>query len=224
MPLAGSNSRISRAGWPPSLSVPVSARRFMSYVLPEPGELARRAQLVVDAASWFPGRARELAVALGEEPELADMLPEWLVNLVLDLGRAGLGAEAAMVGDALARVDPDRRALYDGDIAVALAQAGLAEQARAKIESNLTRWPDDFWIRVHAGDALAALGDADAGEGHFAAALEMAEAADDFEARYEAVMRLRQLKHDGQPDVHQPTGQRRQPKRKRSRSQRRHKR
>ena len=194
------------------------------YVIPEPSELAARAQLVVDAAGWFPGHARELAIALGEEPELADSLPDWLVTLVLDLGRAGLGAEAAMVGDALARVDPEQQAFYDGDIAMALAQAGLTEQARARIESNLTRWPDDFWIRIHAGDALAALGDADAAEGHFAAALEMAEAADDFEARHDAVMRLRQLRHDGQADVRQPTGQRRQPKRKRSRSQHRRKR
>src|SRR5439155_12385592 len=153
----------------------------------EPGELAVRARLVVEAAGWFPGRARDLAIALGEEPEMADLLPEWLVNLVLDLGRAGLGAEAVMVGDALARVDPDRRAFYDGDIAVALAQAGLAEQTRAKVESNLTQWPDDFWIRVHAGDALAELGDAAAAEGHFAGALDMAEAADDLEARYDAV-------------------------------------
>jgi len=56
------------------------------------------------------------------------------------------------------------------------------------------------------------------------AALEMAEAADDFEALYDAVMRLRQLRHDGQSDVRQPTGQRRQPKREGSRSRRRRKR
>ena len=222
--LTAASARLELPHLPCGLATKLAGAGQTMYVVPEPRTLAERAQLVVHAASWFPGRARDLAIALGEEPELADLLPDWLVNLVLDLGRAGLGAEAAIVGDALARVDPDQRALYDGDIAVALAQAGLAEQARAKVESNLTRWPDDFWIRVHAGDALAALGDAAAAEGHFAEALEMAEAADDFEARHDAVMRLRQLRRDGQPDVHQPTGQRRQPKRKRSRSRRRRKR
>src|SRR6266498_5209141 len=116
-----------------------------SDLVSEPEELAARARLVVEAASWFPGRRDDFAVALGVETELAGLLPDWLVGLVGDLGRAGLGTEAAMVGDALARVNPDLQALLDGDIAVALAEAGLAEQARARIESNLTRWPDDFW-------------------------------------------------------------------------------
>jgi hypothetical protein len=222
--LTDASGRLELPHLPGGLATKLAGAGEAMYVMPEPGELAVRAQLVVDAAGWFPGRARELAIALGEEPELAGLLPDWLVTLVLDLGRAGLGAEAAMVGDALAQVDPDRRALYDGDTAVALAQAGLAEQARAKIEANLARWPDDVWIRVHAGDALAALGDAAGAEGHFAAALEMAEAADDFEARSDALMRLRQVGHDERPDVRQPTGQRRQPKRKRSRSRRRRKR
>jgi hypothetical protein len=78
------------------------------YVIPEPDELAERAKLVIDAASWFPGQPDVLAVALGQEPDVADQLPDWLVSLVLDLGRAGLGPEAADVGRALAQVDPDR--------------------------------------------------------------------------------------------------------------------
>lgn len=72
-----------------------------------------------------------------------------------------------MVGDALAQVDPDSRAFYDGEVAVALAKAGLAEEARARIEASLTRWPDDFWVRVRVGDVLAALGDLDGAEAHF---------------------------------------------------------
>jgi len=110
-----------------------------------------------------------------------------------------------MVGDALARVDPDLRAFLDGDVAVALAQAGLAEQARARVESNLARWPADFWIRVHAGDALAVLGDLDGAAAHFDAAQTMAEESDDFEARADAVERLRQI------DQHRPNRQRRAP-------------
>src|SRR5262249_34323754 len=147
---------------------------------------------VVEAASWFAGRRKDFTVALGEEPELAGQLPEWLITLILDLGRAGLPAEAEMVGEALAKVDPGLRSFLDGDIAVVLAEAGLAEQARARVEANLTRWPDDLWIRMHAGDALAALGDRDAAAAHFQAALDIADESDDFEARSDAAERLRQ--------------------------------
>jgi hypothetical protein len=184
------------------------------YVVPEPDELAERARLVVEAASWFPGRLHDFAVALGAEPELPCQLPDWLINLVLDLGRAGLGAEAVRVGEALTRIDPDLQAMLDGDVAVALAQAGMAEQARARIESNLIRWPDDFWNRIHAGDALAALGDRDGAVTHFDAALRMAEAIDDFEARFDAIERLRVIGRYGPAERRQPgTQQRRQPRR-----------
>jgi hypothetical protein len=192
------------------------------YVVPEPDVLAERAQLVVEAAGWFPGRAGELALALGEEPEAVGRLPDWLVNLIIDLGRGGLGAEAAAVGDALARVDPDRSAMFAADVSVALAEAGLADQARARVAAMLTRWPADFWCRVHAGDAEARLGALDAADEHFRVALRMAEDTDDFEARSDAVERLRELRHQGragnEPAPRQ--GQRRQPCRKPSRSQR----
>jgi hypothetical protein len=145
------------------------------YIVPERGVLATRAEYVVEAAGWFPGRPDELAVALGYEPDLAGHLPDWLVNLVADLGRAGLGAEAVRVGDALARVDPESRAFYDGSVAVALAAAGLAEQAKARIDANLTRWPDDLWIRIHAGDALLALGDLEGAKAHSETAVGIAE-------------------------------------------------
>jgi tetratricopeptide (TPR) repeat protein len=185
--------------------------------------LAARAERVVEAARWFPGRPDDLAVALGEEPDAAGQLPDWLDNLVDDLGRAGLGAEAARVGDALARVDPDNRAVYDRDVAVALAESGLAEQATAQIEANLTRWPDDFWIHVRSGDALLALGDLDGAEAHFETAVRIADDTDDFEVRHDAVRRLRQIRRRTSQDDG-PRGQRRQPKRKLSKSQRKHKR
>jgi hypothetical protein len=127
------------------------------------------------------------------------------------------------VGDALARVDPDNRAMHDGDVAVALAEAGLVEQAKARIEANLTRWPDDFWIRVHAGDALLALGDLDGAKAHFETAVEIADDTGDFEVRHDAVRRLRKISRlTSQED--DPRGQRRQPKRKLSKSQRKQKR
>ncbi|HSZ31514.1 MAG TPA: hypothetical protein VK784_17365 [Pseudonocardiaceae bacterium] len=223
--LIDASHRLERPHLPNGVATKLAGAGEAMYVVPEPGELLIRAELVVEAARWFPGRPDQLAIALGQEPEPAGQLPDWLVNLVLDLGRAGLGAEAVMVGDALARVDPDSWACYDGDVMVALAEAGLAEEARARIEASLTRWPDDFWIRVHAGDALAALGDLDEAEAHFYTALSMAEQADDFEARYDAIHRLRKIgRGESQDERGQPRRQRRQSRRKLSKSQRKRKR
>ncbi len=223
--LTDASRRLEQPHLPNGLATKLAGAGEAMYVVPEPGELSVRADLVVEAASWFPGRPDQLAIALGQESEPAGQLPDWLVNLVLDLGRAGLGAEAVMVGDALAQVDPDSRAFYDGDVVVALAEAGLAEEVRARIEASLTRWPDDFWIRVHAGDALAALGDFDGAEAHFDTALSMAEQADDFEARYDAIHRLRQIgRGKSQDERGHPRGHRRQSRRKLSKSQRKRKR
>jgi hypothetical protein len=216
--LGDASARLGRPHLPNGLATRLAGAGEAMYIVPERGVLATRAEHVVEAAGWFPGRPDELAVALGEEPDQAGLLPDWLVNLVADLGRAGLGVEAARVGDALARVDPESRSFYDGSVAVALAEAGLAERAKARIEANLTRWPDDFWIRVHTGDALVALGDLDGAKAHFETAVGIAEDADDFEVRYDAVRRLRKI---GRQDV-RPRGQRRQLKRKLSKSQRKH--
>ena len=146
------------------------------------------------------------------------------MNLVLDLGRAGLGTETVMVGEALGRVDPEQRATFDADVAVALAEAGLAEDARARIAANLARWPDDFWIRVHAGDALAALGDREGAEGHFGAAVGMADEADDFTGRSDAMERLTRLRRTSAQDARSQPMVRRHQRKVRSRAQRKRKR
>jgi tetratricopeptide (TPR) repeat protein len=119
-------------------------------------------------------------------------LPEWMANIVLDLGGAGRAAEAE-AADALIRIDPDNESTYAADLGCALAEAGDAPAARARIEANLARWPEQPWVRVHAGDVLQELGDADGAEAHFLAALEMAEEADDFELRSDVFDRLAQL-------------------------------
>jgi tetratricopeptide (TPR) repeat protein len=112
---------------------------------------------------------------------------------VLDLGRAGLAAEAAEAADALMRVDPDNESTYAADLGRALAEAGDASAARARVEANLARWPDETRVRVQAGDALQELGDTDTAEAHFLVALEMAEEADDFELRSDVFDRLADL-------------------------------
>jgi hypothetical protein len=191
--ITDASSRIDRPHLPNGLATKLADTGQGMYVVPQPAELARRARLVVEATSWFPGRATDFAIALGEEPDLAGFPPDWLVNLVLDLGRGGLGAAAAAVGDALTTVDPELRSMLDGDVAVALARAGLAEQALTKIEDKLTRWPDDFWIRVRAGDAMLVLGDRERAAAHFRAAVDLAEETDGFAARSDAIERLRRL-------------------------------
>jgi tetratricopeptide (TPR) repeat protein len=160
----------------------------------EPEELVRLAEAVIEAAALYPGRDQAFAVALGADEKMP-WLPEWVMNLPLDLGRAGLGAEAAAVGDALGVVDADNAAVYAADVGVALAEAGDAAAARDRIADNLERWPDELWVRMHAGDALQALGDTQGAEQHFRAALEMAEKADDFEGGSDAAQRLSDLGH-----------------------------
>jgi hypothetical protein len=89
----------------------------------EPEELAAEAHAVVETAQWFPGRPEALAVALGAEEDMP-WLPEWLGNLVLDLGYAGLAAEAAAVGEALGRVDPVNESVYDRRCGIRPGQGG----------------------------------------------------------------------------------------------------
>jgi hypothetical protein len=179
----------------------------------QPDELAERARLVVEAANWFPARLQEFVIALGEDPELATVVPDWVVSLILDLGRAGLGEQAARVGDALTSVDPQRQAFYADAVAVALARAGMADQARARVAENLALWPDDVWVRVHAGDALAALDDLDAATAHFEAARDLASSLRDTDARFIVERRLRDALRAAGGSPPPPVQQRHQPRR-----------
>ena len=196
------------------------ADEFVGTV-PDRDELARRAELVVEAAGWFPVRPDDLAAALGVDPELGSWFPEWLENLVLDLGNAGLGEQASRVGDALGQVDPAQQAFYDADVAVALAESGLSEAARDKVAANLARWPAVFSVRLHAGDALAALGDVDGAKVHFEAAYEMADANGDVEDRALAAERLGRARRARPPAPGQRTRRRGKPSRSRRKRPRR---
>ncbi len=177
---------------PNGLATRLAGAEDLMFELRERDELAVVVQELVEAAGWFPGRAEDPALALGAE-EGMPWLPEWMENLVLDLGRAGLSAEAAEAGDPLIRIDPDNESTYAADLGCALAEPGDAPAARTRIEANLARWPEQPWVRVHAGDALQELGDADGAEAHFLAALEMAEEADNFELRVDVFDRLAAL-------------------------------
>lgn len=219
--LGDATIRLELPHLPNGLATRLAGAEEGMYVVPEPDVLAERARLVQEAASWFGGRRRDLSLALGEESWAADLLPDWLVSLPLDLGRAGLGDEAAAVGDALIRVDPDGAATYEGVVALALAEAGLIDQVHARLEAMLTRWPDDLSCHLSAGDALAALGDTDGAAEHFLVAREMADDADDFEARSDAVERLDQLRpRHTRASAPKPPSRQRAPRRKLSRAKR----
>lgn len=218
--ITDASTRLGLPHLPNGLATKLAPARHGVYVIDQPEELAERASLVVQAAAWFPGRVRDFTVALGEQPDWAGMMPDWLVTLILDLGRAGLGAQAEKVGDALAEVDPDQRAFYHADIPVALAQAGMADQARARVAANLARWPDDVWVRIHAGDAYATLSDPATASTHFQTALDLADQLDDTEARRTALHRLRQTRRDSGESPPTPTRPRHQPKRSTSRRKR----
>jgi hypothetical protein len=157
--------------------------------------LASRVRLLAETANGFHGRVYDFAEALGDSD-----LPDWLMCLVPNLGHAGLAAEAVLVADALTGVDPSRGAYFAGDAgfaladaAAVLADASLAAEARAKVEANLTQWPDDFWIRMHAGDALELLGDTEGALAHFEAARQLAVASKSFEDRRDAAERIRAI-------------------------------
>jgi hypothetical protein len=185
---SGENGRICPTGWPrgwPEPARPCTARRSQPNSPSAHERLSRRR-----AGSKV---ARDMGIALGEDPEYGPDIPDWLLNLVLDLGRAGLADEAVSVAEALGRVEPELRPVLDADLGVALAEAGRSDDARAQIAANLAAWPDDFWVRVHAGDALEVLGDFDAARAHFEAARTTADRPADRADRAAAAERLLQL-------------------------------
>ena len=194
----GACRRLELPHLPNGLAARMAGAEQLMFELREPDELAAVVRDLVEAARWFPDRAEDLAVALGAEVDMP-WLPEWMENLVLDLGRAGLAAEAVGAADALIRIDPDNESTYAADLGCALAEAGDPAAAQARIEANVARWPDEPWVRVHAGDALQELGDADGAEAHFLAALAIADEADDFELRSDVFDRLAELRRAPTP-------------------------
>jgi hypothetical protein len=180
-----------------------------------------RARLLAGAAAGFPGRPDDFGGALAEDSDRAGRFPGWPVAPIRDLGREAGGTEAVMLSEALARVDPARRAFFGGQAALALAEAGLAGDVRVKIAENVERWPDDIQTRTLAGDALALLGDTEAALAQYPAALPLAQQAKDYRATRKLSGKIFRLTHSGSA---QSAIQRRQPRSKPSRSQRKGKR
>jgi len=206
--LADASARLSFPHLPGGLATRLAAAKK---------DPVRRARLLAEAAAGFAGRPEDFGSALAENRDQADRFPGWPVTLIRDLGRAGQGTEAVTLSEALAAVDPARHGFFAGKAAVALAEAGLADQARAKIAENAERWPDDLRTRMLAGDALAILGDTEAALAQFQVALPLAQEAKDYKAIRDLSTRIFRLTRPTTGE----TVQRRQPRSRTARSQRR---
>ena len=155
-------------------------------------ELRSDAELALELAKRLAGRPEAFA-----ELMVADVLSdEWLIELPMALAAGGLVDQAVAVGDALAELDQDNSAMFASDVAVILAEAGRRQQALARVEQNLSRFPDDVWTHVHAGDVHLALSDPVRAEQAFRDALAMARAREDPQGIADANERLTRLLQD----------------------------
>jgi len=205
--LADASARLSLPHLPGGLATRLAAARK---------DPVRRARLLAEAAAGFAGRPDDFGSALAENQDQAGSFPGWPVTLIRKLGRAGQGAEAVMLAEALAVVDPARHGLLAGEAALALAESGDGDEARAKVAENVERWPDEVRARILAGDALAILGDDEAALAQFRVALPLAEQAKDDKAIGDLSIRIIRLTRPAAGE----TGQRRQPRSRSARSQR----
>ena len=166
----------------PTFGLPLALLRRLDEVTardpltrPPPAALRGDAELALSLAAHLRGRRDDTAAFLGSER----LAPDWLSELPMALAGAGLVDEAVAVGDALAELDEGSGAMYASDVAVILAEAGRAEEALRRLEVNVRRFPDDVWIRIHAGDVHVALSDPERAEAAFREALAIAHARGD---------------------------------------------
>jgi hypothetical protein len=101
---------------------------------------------------------------------------DWMCELPWTLARRGLVDEAVRIADAFAELDSDHRSNYANDAAVLLAEAGRADDARARADANVCAFPRDVWTHVHAGDVHQSLADPDQAEREYRHAAALAEA------------------------------------------------
>jgi len=95
------------------------------------------------------------------------MARDWMFELPWMLARRTMTIEAVQVADAFAKLDPGHGSVYAGDAAVMLAEAGHADDARARAHANVSAFPRDIWTHVHAGDVHRSLDDPEQAEQAF---------------------------------------------------------
>jgi len=173
--IAGASSMLSE----PTFGLPLWLLRDLQRVadrdrraMPSAVDLRAQAELALELARRLDGTPD----VLGELIHHGMLSDIWLVELPMALAWGGLVDQAVTVGDALARLDAENEAMFANDVAVILAEAGRADEALARVERNLRRFPDDLWTQVHAGDVHLALSDRARAELAFRDALAMARA------------------------------------------------
>ena len=143
--------------------------------------------------------ALALASELAEDEEGLEELDEWsddrelvprLLELPLGLVSVGDFEGALAVARAFAFAAPEP---LQGDIAIALAEAGRRDEALAQVESNLKEFPESCLTAIKCGAVFEALEDPTAAEASYRRALTLAE--DEVEAE-EAVNLLAGLLDD----------------------------
>lgn len=125
----------------------------------------------------FDGRPEEFAVAVADPTSWE--LEAWLSCLPANLGNVGLVEEAVALGDALAVLDPVNAAMYAGDVASVLAEAGRMAEAEARFAAALETYPDDEWVRIEVARTFVAAGDLDGAERHLRDAVTVSRRATD---------------------------------------------
>jgi len=125
-----------------------------------PEELARQVQLAADLGSEFAGCEDRFFDFLSPHRSAGDLiLEEWMWNLANRLGKADMVEEAVAVSEIFARLDPHDAWNHRCNAAVVLAQAGRAEEARRRVQTNLTDYPDRHLVMIRSAHAAAAYGD-----------------------------------------------------------------
>lgn len=164
---------------------------FLDEEDPETPEEGQRhwqvAQAVMNVVAPREGPVRpHLLQQLSESSALA--IDFWLGNLPLSLARFGMVDEAVEICRRIAPVyEPEN---FLNDRAEILARAGRREQALRQVEENLAQFPDDFWVRIIAGDVYEELGDAAMAETAYRQALAMTDQLGPSSERSAAVERL----------------------------------
>jgi tetratricopeptide (TPR) repeat protein len=103
------------------------------------------------------------------------MARDWMFELPWMLARRNMTVQAVQVADAFAELDHGHGSTYAGDAAVMLAEAGHADDARARAHANVSAFPRDIWTHVHAGDVHRSVDDPEQAEQAFRRAVALAQ-------------------------------------------------
>lgn len=154
--------------------------------------------------------ALELARALRDRHEDFDawaddwLSQEWMFELPWALARHDMVDDAVRVAEAFADLDRGQRPDLAGGAAVMLAEAGRADEARARLAAALETFPRDIWTHVRAGDVHRTLGDLETAEREYRHAAALAQAHGDRDDRSSIGRRLSDLlatMHGRDPDA-----------------------